>query len=386
MDCEFPKARCSLPRVVLGQMELRLALAKKMTRECEELPAGAAQISSVTVVIVARDGAPPTPALVEQLSAALEDLTADFNYVIVANDIDATLGLKLKALVAAVPDLTVVMLGEAVHDDVARLVGIDHAIGDFVLFCKPTLGEIENLPPLMRPLSDGYDLILGIGAGGVVAERSRISHLLFHVFRVVFRIVTGNAFEERPTGFRVLSRAAALFVASRADGEVLIRSRSIGPGFPSLIVDIPISPVVKDRGIKFMGGLAKGLRLLITTSTIPLRSISYIGLAAGCLSVLYAMYVVFVYLTKDDVQAGWTTVSLQICGMMFIFSTLFMILGEYVILILSANPPRSRRHLIVRELNSQLSRRMTRLNIVDAEGKYQVGAPSYLLKSTNKNV
>ena len=356
-----------------------------MSGERGELPTGDAQISSVTVVIVVRDGAPPSQALVEQLSAALEDLTSDFNYVILANDIDATVGLKLKALVAAVPDLTVVMLGEAVHDDVARLVGIDHAIGDFVLFCKPTPGEIENLPRLMRPLSDGYDLILGIGAGGVVAERSRLSHLLFQAFRVL-QIVTGNAFEERPTGFRVLSRTAGLFIASRADGEVLIRSRSIGPGFPSLIVDLPISPVVKDRGIEFTGGMAKGLRLLITTSTIPLRSISYIGLAAGCLSLLYAMFVVFVYLTRADVQAGWTTVSLQISGMMFIFSTLFMILGEYVILILSANPPRSRRHLIVRELNSQLSRRRTQLNVVDAQGKYQVGAPSYLLKSTNKNV
>jgi hypothetical protein len=361
-------------------------MAKKTIRERENLPVGDAQISSVTVVIVARDGPPPSLALFEQLTDALDELTVDFNFVIVANDIDASVGLKLKTLVAAIPDLTVVMLGEAVHDDVARLVGIDHAVGDFVLFCKPTPGEIENLPRLIRPLSDGYDLILGIGAGGVVAERSPLSHLLFHAFRVVFRIVTGGAFEERPTGLRVLSRAAALFVASRADGEVLIRSRSIGTGFPSLIVDLPISPVVKDRGIEFMGGLAKGLRLLITTSTIPLRSISYIGLAVGCLSILYAMYVVFVYLTKGNVQAGWTTVSLQISGMMFIFSTLFMILGEYVILILSANPPRSRRHLIVREMNSQLSRRATRLNIVDAQGKYQVGAPRYLLKSTNENV
>jgi hypothetical protein len=361
-------------------------MAKKMTGERENLPAGDAQISSMTVVVVVRNGPPPSLALVEQLSAALEELSVDFNYVFVANDIDATTGLKLKALVAAVPDLTVVMLGETVHDDVARLVGIDHAIGDFVLFCKPTPGEIEILPRLIRPLSDGYDLILGIGAGGVVAERSRLSHLLFPVFRGVFRIITGYAFEERPTGFRVLSRAAALFVASRADGEVLVRSRSIGPGFPSLVVDLPNSPVVKDRRIEFMGGLAKGLRLLITTSTMPLRSISYIGLAAGCLSVLYAMYVVFVYLTKADVQAGWTTVSLQISVMMFIFSTLFVILGEYVILILSANPPRSRRHLIVRELNSQLSRRVTRLNVVDAHGKYQVGAPNYLLKRTTKNI
>src|ERR1700733_9814264 len=117
------------------------------------LEAEDSEISSVTVVIIVRDGPTPSTALLEQLGARLEALTSDFNYFIVANGVDAVTGLELKNLVAAVPDLTVLMLGEKVHDDVARLVGIDNAIGDFVLFCKPTPDEIQNLPHLLQPLS-----------------------------------------------------------------------------------------------------------------------------------------------------------------------------------------------------------------------------------------
>ena len=118
--------------------------------------------------------------------------------------------------------------------------------------------------------------------------------------------------------------------------------------------------------------------MLLSVSTLPLRGASYAALLGGALSVLYSFYVFAVYLFKPDVAEGWTTISLQLAVMMFVFSMVLLFIGEYVIQIHSANPPRSRRYLVLRELRSPLSRRSARLNIVDAEGRFQLGQPAWL--------
>lgn len=102
------------------------------------------------------------------------------------------------------------------------------------------------------------------------------------------------------------------------------------------------------------------------------------AIAGGAFSVLYSLYAFAVYLVKQDVAAGWTTLSLQLATMMFVFSVVLLFLSEYVIQIHAASPPRSRRFLVVRELRSPLSRRQDLLNVVDGEGRFQLGKPDWL--------
>jgi len=65
--------------------------------------------------------------------------------------------------------------------------------------------------------------------------------------------------------------------------------------------------------------------------------------------------------------------------MMFLFSLQFLFLSEYLVQILSASPSGSRRHLVAREIRTPLTRRSGRLNLVDEEGRFQLGAPAALL-------
>lgn len=118
--------------------------------------------------------------------------------------------------------------------------------------------------------------------------------------------------------------------------------------------------------------------MLLSVSTLPLRGASYAALLGGGLSALYSVYVFAVFLLKRDVAAGWTTLSLQLSGMMFVFSIVLLFISEYIIQIHAGAPPRSRRFLVLRELRSPLSRRTQRLNVVDAEGRFQLGKPEWL--------
>ena len=125
--------------------------------------------------------------------------------------------------------------------------------------------------------------------------------------------------------------------------------------------------------------VSKAVRLLLTGSSAPLRLSSYLGFGGGIMSVVYAVYVVLVYLFKRDVEPGWTTLSLQLAGMMFLFSLQFLFLSEYLVQILSTSPATGRRQLVARELRGTLSRRSGRLNVVGKEGLFYLGAPQHLI-------
>jgi hypothetical protein len=332
-------------------------------------------ISSLTVVVTVDEKAPsPTSCMRLALALEREDVT-DFDFVLVANAVDLATSLALKDFVVRVPDSTVVFLNSHQPGDVARLIGIDHAVGDYILFCDLTEEELAALSALLAPLRDGFDLVIADPqCGTMLIQRPWLTWLLLRAYTRIYRLLTDVTLESRPTGFRVVSRAAALFIARHPAAEFMLRIRNIGPGFPAKVLPLLANVAPHNPG-SLRDNWAAGVKSLIGTTTMPLRAAAYLGLFGGVLSLLWGIYALASYILRSNVAAGWTTISLQIAAMMFIFSLLFMLLSEYVLQIHASNLPRRLSHLVLRELRSPLSRRSMRLNVVDAQGRFHIGAP-----------
>lgn len=336
------------------------------------------KLPSVTAVLVVR-ALPVEIDILLRLSAALQDLFMDVEIVLVANGVTREMSLTLKRATENVPDCTVVFLSGNVHDDVARLLGIDYAISDYVMFITPLQSEIDAIPSMVATLQGGNDLVVGEGGGDFVVQRDWFGSLAYSMFRWVYRVLTGMTYEAQPPRFRLLSRAAALFIATRLNGEVLVRAHELGPGFPS--ANVFIGPYTPMTGVGMPARMAasKGLQLLLTGSALPLRISSYFGFLTGFASIVYGGYVLLMYLFRQDIARGWTTLSLQSAGIMFLLSIQFLFLSEYLVQILSSSPVATRRQLVIRELRGTVSSRSGRLNVVDTEGRFQVGAPPHLV-------
>lgn len=332
------------------------------------------KLTSLTAVFVVRVFNPPVET-VRALADALSERVVDFNIVIVANGVDSDVALALNKLVNDIPDVTVVYIAPEQHDDVARLLGIEQAIGDYILLCTPTLAEIADLDRLFASISEGNDIVIGRRRGGLLVARGPLNELCFAIFRHVFQFMTGRHYAKSHPAFQMLSRAAALHIAGSPEGEVQIRSGEIGRGFSLKIVDLPDAPDFYGHGIDLRTGVSRAIRLLVTTSSFPLRMTSYIGMIGGLGSLVYAIFAVAVWAIKRDVAPGWTSLSLQLSGICFLMSVMFFLMAEYLMQIFASLPPRSRRHLIAREVQSQSSRRQNRLNVVDAQGQFQIGMP-----------
>jgi hypothetical protein len=118
------------------------------------------------------------------------------------------------------------------------------------------------------------------------------------------------------------------------------------------------------------------VRLLTTGSTSLLRASSYLALVGGVASGIYALYVLATFMLVPGVEPGWTTLSLQLSGMLLLFSVQFLLLAENVIHMSASSGISNRRQLIIREIRSPRSHRGNCLNVVDWAGRFSLGAPA----------
>ena len=184
-------------------------------------------LTSVTAVVLVREYLTTTNEL-SCLSETLATYFTDVEIVLVANGVPPERVVDLARIVETVPDCTVIFLNSEVHDDVARLLGIDYGISDYILFCTPLSYEIDALPKMLAAVAEGRDLVIGDAKHDIAVKRGSGNALMFWTFRTIYRLMSGRTYERNPPKFRLFGRVAALYVASRSDGEVLIRARLLG--------------------------------------------------------------------------------------------------------------------------------------------------------------
>ena len=99
--------------------------------------------------------------------------------------------------------------------------------------------------------------------------------------------------------------------------------------------------------------LNRGLDTIFNSSSAPLRSVSYLAIGAAVLNVFYSVYVLTVGLTQD-VERGWTSMSLQVSGMFFLTMLVLATLSEFLIFMKRSLEPQG-HSTILKEVSNQNS-------------------------------
>tara|TARA_Y100001968_G_C18832790_1_gene469888 strand:+ start:228 stop:554 length:327 start_codon:yes stop_codon:yes gene_type:complete len=80
------------------------------------------------------------------------------------------------------------------------------------------------------------------------------------------------------------------------------------------------------------------------------------------MSLIYSLYVLSIWLFKEDVAPGWISISMQLSGMFFLLSLVLLVLSEYVIEI-SRKANSGPTYYIVDEFTSVNLKRTELLNV-----------------------
>jgi hypothetical protein len=325
---------------------------------------------SVTSVCVIED-AVPNPSVFELLCEALSKAAVDSELIIVANGVSSDAAQELQRIAESVPDVTVHFLARRADRDTATLIGIDHALGDWVVVLSPTVEEITHLSVIFERAGPFEVVFAGARSPSEIPRYYRgLARLYFRLYQ----IASGATIDWPAPRVRVYSRAAARYLANQLDGEFMLRSLDFCGAFPGtreLVRGFPPSDLVLPSPLSAVRKAARGL---LSTSAVPLRGTILIALGTGVLALMSSLYTVVSYLSKPEIAPGWTTLSLQISVMMFLFSIMFAMIAEYVLGVYRSTPPR-RRIGTIREIRSPLRRQSQRLNVIGTNGQFQLGAP-----------
>ena len=264
---------------------------------------------------------------------------------------DQTRG-AVEPLLKEMQQIRYLRLSRSFGRDAALSAGIESAIGDYVVTMDPTCDPVDIIPQMAERCQSMGGIVHAVAENP--RNRAGFRELVGNFFRSYCNRRLGVELKRGAEDFRVMSRQAV-----NALLQVRVQSRYLRVLTLTLGYHHEFFPYQRlDRGSSstrgsFVQELTIAIDLLAANTRHPLRVVTAAGLVGAILNLIYALYVLGVYLVYPNVASGWTTLSLQQSGMFFFICLILAVMSEYIGTILGE--VRSRPlYFIAQESNSSV--------------------------------
>jgi hypothetical protein len=161
------------------------------------------------------------------------------------------------------------------------------------------------------------------------------------------------------------------------DRQRLLRVLTLQVGYA--IETFSYEPI--DRGLRppersLIQSITLAIDLSVAWGRRPLRVFSAFCLVASLANLAYAAYAIVIYLFKNQVAEGWTTLSLEISLMFFLLFVLLAVLSEYIGHILVEVKDRPLYHVAEEHTSLIAIPNADRRNVVSATADPQRSEPA----------
>jgi hypothetical protein len=315
----------------------------------------------LSLVITNRNQADQIQSLLAEVSRMLSRLVSDHEIIIVDNASDDDSLLRLKALTApdGLPNLQVYALTKEVDADTTAWVGLENALGDFVAVIDPRNDDISFLSEMLDKAVSGADVVFANNEQKTA--QSFAYQGAYAIFNLLYKWFNGIHLAKEAPQYRVLSKRVINFILQHPQPAMSYRHLPATGGFAR--VNLSYSAAPKIAHTKRLGeSIDRGMRLLVSTTRAPMRLVTSLSLFGAVANLLYSVYVVAVAFLKVDVAPGWVSMSLQQSGMFFLISLVLLVLGEYILNMVSLQNEGPLYH-VGQEFTSARMTRREKLNI-----------------------
>ncbi|MBU0638671.1 MAG: glycosyltransferase family 2 protein [Planctomycetes bacterium] len=285
----------------------------------------------VRVVIPVYNEETGIPALFERLRGVTASNTdVSFEFILVDDhSSDATPELMKRACADA-PEYTYLRLSSNCGSHVAILAGLEHARGDCAAFLAADLQDPpELIPRLIESWREGNHVIWAVRA-----EREGI-HWIERVFAETYywllRRVGMVKMPPRGSDFALLDRKVIDALLASVGANPSLGGDIARLGFRE--THIPYVKKARMHG-KSKWTIERKLRAFadafVSFSYVPLRFMSYLGMACSVLGFLYAAFIIIMRLAAAQPIAGWASIMMAVLVLGGVQMTMLGVLGEYL--------------------------------------------------------
>lgn len=315
----------------------------------------------LSIVFVVRNQSAHIEKILSNAASCIASLVSDYEIIIVDNTSDDDSISVLKTLTAenGLPNLQIYALTKEVDADTASWVGLENALGDFVAVIDPLADDIEFLPEMLDKAVSGADVVF---ANNKQKPPQSLAYRVFYVvFNGLYKRFNGIHLAKEAPQYRVLSKRVVNFILQHPQPAMTYRHLPATGGFARVNLNYSAAP--KLTHTKRLGeSIDRGMRLLVSTTRAPMRLVTSLSLFGAVANLVYSVYVVAVGFLKTDVAPGWISLSLQQSGMFFLISLVLLVLGEYILHMVSLSNEGPLYH-VGQEFTSARMTRREKLNI-----------------------
>jgi len=316
-----------------------------------------------------RNQADQVKPLLAEVSRMLGGLVSDHEIVIVDNASDDDSLHRLKALTSAdgLPNLQIYALTKEVDTDTAAWVGLENALGDFVGVIDPLTDDIGFLPEMLDTAVSGADVVFANNKQK--PAQSFAYRGAYAIFSALYKRFNGVHLAKEAPQYRVLSKRVVNFILQHQQPAMMYRHLPATGGFARVYLSYSSAPKIS-RAKRLGESIDRGMRLLVSTTRAPMRLVTSLSLFGAVANLMYSIYVVAVAFFKTNVAPGWVSLSLQQSGMFFLISLVLLVLGEYILNMVSLQNEGPLYH-VGQEFTSARITRREKLNIEEAIPRLQ---------------
>ena len=317
----------------------------------------------LSAIYVVRNQVDQLESIVKSASTVLAPLVSDYEIIIVDNASTDESITELKRLTgkAGYPNVQVYALTKKVDRDTAAWVGLENALGDFMLVIDPQLDDINFLPQMLEKAVTGADVVFADNQEK--PKQSVPYHIAYATFDALYKFFNGIQLAKETPQYRLLSKRVVNFILQYPQPVVTYRYLPISGGFSRANLKYSFTPLTNPK--KQLGDdVVKGIRLLVSTTQAPMRLVTFLSLFGALANLVYSIYIIVIALFKNNVAPGWVSLSLQQSGMFLLLSLVLCVLGEYILYISSLSNTGPLYH-VGQEFTSMRMTRNEKLNIED---------------------
>lgn len=252
-----------------------------------------------------------------RIAPLAEALKARYRYweILIVNEIGRETAFE--PVLAALPNLRYLSVAPGLDGAQRRVVGASEAIGDIVVMTSPSEVAAMDIPAMIEEAHEAGAVVIGRRASTATAEP--------------LIVALGRA-----SGFQASSRDMQTMAIPRTVLNRLLEDANpvLALRFPPRDSSVKVIRRAPDTPVSAFGGASSRLssrfdllmRMVTDAGPALLGGVAALSALMVLGAILFAVYVVAVYLTHPQVAEGWTTLSLAISGTLgFLGAALFAI-------------------------------------------------------------
>ena len=326
----------------------------------------------VSVVIPVQNNKDTIQQFLTSATDFFRSLVSDYELVVVDNASTDNSVEVLKRLTSpdGLPNLQVYALTKEVDRDTAAWVGLENALGDFVVVFNPAEDDLSVLPDMLEKAVSGSDVVF---ASNILKPKQTIGYRMANgLFNFMYKRFNGINLAKEAPEYRVLSKRVINFILQHNQPAISYRHLPASAGFVKSYIEYKSEPK-KRHTKKLSESIEKCIRLMVSTTRAPMRLVTVLSLFGAGANLIYSLYVVLIGLFAENVAPGWVSMSLQMSGMFFLISLVLLVLGEYILHMAGLSNEGPQYH-VGQEFTSARMTRLEKLNLEEIKPTEKLGA------------